>query len=273
MLYIYRSKASEGARDLAEAMPINCRKLSDLGKAHFGTGVRAGDTIICWGEGLNPIEGVKILNGTPMQNKLLDAIALKKAGVPTIVTSQSKPSVTAIIDQFTLDAAKLTRSEAREVAKKIEAWLLTPEVKPSVWLPRKFNHVGGADLLNPPTTVDYWSQKEEFESEFRIHCFLGKSIRAGQKVPREGVAHPHPWVRSLDGGWRIMYEEFKSKKEMRAIATSAVEALKLDFAAVDIGMKKDGSLLVLEANRAPGLEGGTINAYVGAITEWIGGKA
>ena len=33
--------------------------------------------------------------------------------------------------------------------------------------------------------------------------------------------------------------------------------------------RADGSLLVLEVNRAPGLEGGTIDAYTDAIRQWI----
>jgi hypothetical protein len=41
---------------------------------------------------------------------------------------------------------------------------------------------------------------------------------------------------------------------------------------VDIGVRADGSLLVLEVNRAPGLEGGTITRYADAIRKWQNGE-
>ena len=92
MVYIYRRAASESARELAEAIPINCRKLNDLGKAHYGTGVRAGDVVVCWGEHLAPINGVRILNGGPIRYKYDDAVRLREAGVATVEVSRTRPA-------------------------------------------------------------------------------------------------------------------------------------------------------------------------------------
>jgi glutathione synthase/RimK-type ligase-like ATP-grasp enzyme len=55
----------------------------------------------------------------------------------------------------------------------------------------------------------------------------------------------------------------------RNLAKKAVESLGLTFGAVDIGRKADNSLIVLEVNRAPGLEGNTINAYANAIVRYL----
>lgn len=152
---------------------------------------------------------------------------------------------------------------------------------PGTWLPRMNNHVGGNDLLQPPDRIDYWSKKENIVREFRIHSFNKKSIRAGVKDLREGFTLPtnpaarigngvaHPWIRSWDGGWRIKYDGVTSKQRHRDLAHAAVEALGLQFGAVDIGELDNGSLIVLEVNRAPGLEGGTIDAYANAINNWI----
>lgn len=227
---IYRRAPSDSANFLAQALKGARVRLFDGEKfwrrhPKFPIRIKEGDVVICWGEELPTIEGVKIFNSVQLRDKLEDAVALQMAGVPTVEVSESK----------------------REG-----------------WLPRRANHIGGHDLLHPPSNPDYWVKRENLVEEYRIHCFQGKSIRAGKKVHREGHT-AHDWVRSLDGGWRIMYDGFKSKKDMRALAGAACQALGLDFAAVDIGKKKDGGLIVLEANRAPGLEGNTITAYAAAI--------
>lgn len=148
------------------------------------------------------------------------------------------------------------------------------------WVGRMNDHTGGIDLLTPPRQPDFWVKKETFVNEYRVHSFNGRSIRAGRKVVREGFALPDqrqygqvtrnasPWVRSYDGGWMISYDGFESTNALRTIAAQAVAALGLTFGAVDIGEKADGSLVVLEVNRAPGLEGGTVNAYAHAIRNW-----
>lgn len=142
------------------------------------------------------------------------------------------------------------------------------------WIGRRFHHVGGKDLLglnkNP---AQYYVRKEDIVEEYRVHCFLGKSIRAGKKVERPEIPanRRHAWVRSWDGGWKMDYNGFKSNKAMRALAANAVAALNLDFGAVDIGKTRGGKLIVLEVNRAPGIEGNTVVAYKEAIQRWMEG--
>ncbi len=119
-------------------------------------------------------------------------------------------------------------------------------------------------MLNPPDNPDYWVKVEKFVDEFRVHSFLGKSLRAGPKRVIPGRVDPHPWIKSEDGGWAITYTGVTP--DVRELAHKAVNALNLDFGAVDIGKREDGSLVVLEVNRAPGLdEGGCAAAYAAAI--------
>lgn len=142
------------------------------------------------------------------------------------------------------------------------------------WLGRRFHHVGGKDLLGlnrqPP---QYFALKEDIVEEFRIHSFKGKSIRAGKKVIREDVPanRRHAWIRSWDGGWRMAYEGVRGNPELRNLAHAAVTALGLDFGAVDIGKRRNGTFFVLEVNRAPGIEAGTVTKYKEAIQEWMQG--
>lgn len=272
MVYVYRERPSDSARDLSEAMEINCRRLNDLNRAHFGQGVRAGDRVICWGQSMTPREGVQVLNGTPILNKFEDAVRLKAAGVATIEVARTQPPAINPIDHYEIQGGRLTRDQLRAAVDAAQRFLATPPPLPIEWLGRRFHHVGGNDLLVPTRNPDYYAQKETITNEYRIHMFLGKSIRAGQKVARGPEFRQHPWIRSLDGGWKIDYNGFTSTRAMRDLCTRACQALSLDFAAIDLAQKADGTLMVLEANRAPGLEGGTIEAYVGAITRWTRGE-
>jgi hypothetical protein len=275
---------------------------------------RRGDVIVCWGESLGNIDGVRILNGTAITNKYNDALRLREQRVPTIEVSQTMPRPTPP-SAAALAGAPDTWEEVVEAARdfielpfsreriyqdgvgqlsdlliQLRAQLAAPPPAPQVqgeWLPRLYNHVGGNDLLNRPGTPQYFSKKETLVREYRVHSFDGRSIRAGVKAPREGFTeagapvardvHPagrlqlHPWVRSWDGGWRILYDGVTARQAQRDIAHAAVRALGLTFGAVDIGEKADGSLIVLEVNRAPGLDGGTIDNYARAIQQWIGG--
>lgn len=140
------------------------------------------------------------------------------------------------------------------------------------WLGRLNSHIAGNDLLNPPARPDFYVKKETLVAEYRVHSFRGVSIRAGKKIPVEGGS-THPWVRSSVGGWKISYDGRSVKQRHRDIAHEAVKALGLDFGAVDLAEKSDGSLIVLEVNRAPGLDGGTITQYVKHIKRWDAGLA
>ena len=301
MVYLYRRRGSDGAREIADALTVNARRIQDLSRAHFGNGVRGGDVVICWGDHFPPVNGVRTLNNVTINSKYSDALKLKEKGVATIEVSQTKPAprqVAAPVDPLI--------ALAEEAEEKFEAFLggrvvrgpvlrdslneiqgligrlvqanHNPPPAPRVeavqgeWVGRTNNHIGGTDLLNPVGQPDFYAKKEELKEEYRIHIFNGKSIRAGVKVKREGFANPHAWVRSFDGGWKIKYDEFKSKKKMREIAAKAVEALGLNFGAVDVGKKADGTYIVLEVNRAPGAENNTAVAYAKAIEGWLRGE-
>lgn len=287
-VYVFRSEPSTGARELAEALEaVRYRGL----RMPIERKVRRGDVVVCWGEAMPQVAGVKVLNGAPLQNKYRDAEVLTAAGVPTINVSRVRPTPTPITDpaqalwQRVRDLAEefgdtpfartdVYRQGADQLHAQIQGFtraLAIPRPVAQVsgeWVGRMNNHVGGNDLLTPPTTPDFFVKKETVTQEFRIHSFKGKSIRAGVKGPREGVTQ-HAWVRSWDGGWKISYDGVTARQAQRDLAHRAVAALGLDFGAVDIGQKADGSLFVLEVNRAPGVENGTVESYARAIEGWL----
>lgn len=79
--------------------------------------------------------------------------------------------------------------------------------------------------------------------EFRVHVMNGESIKISEKL---GGGNYH------QGGTFQYPSDFEDLKKVRNVAKEAVEALDLDFAAVDI-LWKDGEVYVLECNTAPRL--------------------
>jgi hypothetical protein len=311
MIFVYRPQSSVSARSLTNAVEgTRWRSARPAG----GRMPVAGDIVVSWGGGPVPNlpAGVQVLNGVPLGNKLTDATTLQTAGVATVEVSRQRPAPPVAVP--TADPAIAAWQRAQDLAGEfveIETYSRTPVLLRGIgelaislnnlstaltrpapvavpaqvsgeWLPRMFNHVGGNDLLTPPTTPDYFSRKLNLTDEYRVHSFDGKSIRAGRKVLRDGFQLPtagralpvgvqpaSPWIRSFDGGWRINYDGFESSRAMRDLAAAAVTALGLNFGAVDLGLTSDNRLVVLEVNRAAGLEGNTIEAYATAITRWV----
>lgn len=257
--YVYCPRRSNGALELVQALPA--KRLRKFDGMTFRDGGRKinlaeGDIVVCWGSSVPEMDGVRVLNSMPAPlNKEKEVRLLNQKGIAT-------PSIYTASDARTL----------REAGHKV--------------LGRSAHHEGGHDLLFPTNRPDYFMLKENFKAEYRIHSFDGRSIRAGVKIARDGFSTVenerewradanlvHPWVRSYDGGWRIKYDGFQSTQRLRALAHKAVAALELKFGAVDIGETVDGDLKVLEVNRAPGIEGTSVTAYVRAINRWIEGGA
>lgn len=315
--FVFRPQPSTGAKQLAKALGGRRLRATEGGRvfrrnprtgANIPVILTAADVVICWGSALQTPVGGRVLNGAPLRSKFEDAVLLRRAGVPTVEVSCTRPQAGApqpvvdpatthfervkdLADQF----SNLTFARGTVMERGIQELLQetttllgairtpAPAPRPAApvgeWVPRLNNHSGGLDLLNPPATPNYWVKKEALVREFRVHSFNGLSIRAGVKAPREGFSEDgaggtqrcHAWVRSWDGGWRILYDGVSAKQAQRDLAAQAVAALGLQFGAVDIGQRADGSLIVLEVNRAPGIEAGTIECYTRAITRWADG--
>lgn len=231
MIYVYRPVRSTGAKLLAEA----------LGGTRVMRLPKKDDTnkVVCWGAFAPELGYCKTLNNKPILSKFNELEKIREGGVETIWATRVAPGPN---------------------------W--------DQWLPRSSAHHEGNDLLAPGTFApSYWVRREEIKEEFRIHVWKeGEdyvSIRVGVKRPRAGVEQ-HPWIRSWQAGWYLNYGEGPKlvKQKHRDAAKGAVQALGLDFGAVDLGVRPDGSLVVFEVNRAPGLEGKTLVKYVEKISGW-----
>jgi len=108
------------------------------------------------------------------------------------------------------------------------------------------------------------------QDEYRYHVFNGSVIDVQQKKKRRDVDNEEVdyQVRNASSGWVYCRDAITPPHSLGAVAIRAVEALGLDFGAVDIIWNNHrGQGYVLEVNTAPGLEGSTLTTYVEAIRE------
>lgn len=104
--------------------------------------------------------------------------------------------------------------------------------------------------------------------EYRFHVFNGEVIDVQQKKRKADAANVNSQIRNLANGWIYARNEIAlaDEEEANRIAVGAVEALGLDFGAVDLIYNKHyNKYYVLEVNTAPGLTGTTLDNYVKAI--------
>jgi carbamoylphosphate synthase large subunit len=102
----------------------------------------------------------------------------------------------------------------------------------------------------------------EGDREYRVHIFKGKSIRVSEKS-----------FFNDDRGKRdyVTVRPQHNIKHVRKAAKKAVEALGLDFGAVDI-LANDDECWVLEVNAAPGLGGSMPRLYAETFLAWHRGE-
>lgn len=257
---VYCDRASTGARDLAVALRaagVETVRAANMFRA------RRTDLIVAWGAALamEVLPGFRVLNHSPLKDKLAELMALQAAGVRV-------PEFRPELDVPETCACPCGQALHQRVM-----------VVPGVWLGRKRVHQSASDLRRPGTfTPEFYVKKLDVIEEFRVHVFKGKSIRTGKKM-----AHPdaHPWIRSGESGWWIDYGKawrgavsVVNMASLRDAAKAAVAALGLDFGAVDVGRTIDGHIVVFEVNTAPSLSTpNTAAAYAKAIKEYINALA
>lgn len=145
---------------------------------------------------------------------------------------------------------------------------------PGTWWGRKRHHTQGRDICMLPARPRGWKRSEFWvrpvtaEREFRVHIFAGKSIARAEKVPANSLdpTQPPPTCtlrRSRRFGWRLRHG-CEMPVGVREAARKAVAACGYDFGAVDV-LWTGATPVVLEVNRAPGLDNATASAYIAAL--------
>lgn len=121
--------------------------------------------------------------------------------------------------------------------------------------------------------VQLYTRGIRIRREYRVHVFDGKVIDYVQKR-RKFDADPNEvseYIRNHTHGWVFCRSGFDRIEEVERQAIAAVEALGLNFGAVDIIQEKiTGNVYVLEVNTAAGFSGpesSTLQAYINTFKE------
>lgn len=146
-------------------------------------------------------------------------------------------------------------------------------------LGRRLHHVGGTDIVPilardrewdvKSRRCDFFTQYIPTEREFRVWTFRRNCKGVYEKVLR----HPEQFTRvggNYDNGFRFDFAH-NAPEALKQLAGLAVQALELDFGAVDIIQGVDGNFYVLEVNTAPGAEGPRqgIAGVADSIARWV----
>lgn len=129
-----------------------------------------------------------------------------------------------------------------------------------------------AELPENTLFVKYVKKKHEF----RIHVGSGTVIDRQQKKKRNEVdLEDINWrIRSHANGFVFARNDIKVPKQVEEQALLAMEAVGLDFGAVDVIYNEHHKkAYVLEINTAPGVEGSTLLAYRDYFCERLGIKS
>lgn len=247
-IYAYNT-GSKGARLLAEA--LGCKVLRKSGSAYVP---RVGHTVINWGKGrihhpartLNHPERV----GNAI-NKRSALNIMSAAGVSVPPATVGKGQV-----QQWLDAGH--KVFARTILDGHEGVGIVV-IKP------------GDTIPNAPLYTKYIPK----DREYRVHVMGGAIIDTVRKVLSSNApANASKLIRNTANGYVFARREGPAStpivvpQGVHTEARKAVEALGLDFGAVDvIWSRSTNKAYVLEVNTAPGIEGTTVQIYANKFRE------
>lgn len=113
--------------------------------------------------------------------------------------------------------------------------------------------------------------------EYRVHIAFDKVIHIQQKrkltteqLEERGIIERNSLIRNLDNGY--IYSNNLDANEtilskLNTVSLDAITSIGLNFGAVDLIVKENGLVYVLEVNSAPGIEGTTLSKYVEAFQQ------
>lgn len=253
-LFLYAPSPSPTVRELMSGLEAKRLRLWDgLNFRNRGQVVEVPDqsVIVNWGGRLPNIDGCRIINGgSKIKDKWDMWYAFATIGVncPTCVFNHQRFS-----DHTT-------------------------------WIPRRRHYANASDFLNPPVVGSFYTRQFSFTHEYRVHLFNGRCLKAGVKTLREGYRMTftdqewrdrratenvaHPWWKSFVTGWTVDYSDFTPDINLRKRAKSALEALKLTFGAVDVGLDESGHYYVLDVNTAPSIDSKLMERYIKAFQKY-----
>lgn len=125
------------------------------------------------------------------------------------------------------------------------------------------------EIVPAPLYVEYIPKQDEY----RVHVVGGAVVAVQRKARRVDVENPNWQIRNHANGFNFVREGVVAPDDCVVQSIAAVDALGLDFGAVDVVWNERRQMAyVLEVNTAPGLEGTTVADYANAFRNLIGGN-
>lgn len=207
---------------------------------------RAGDLVVNWGSTECPsFAPARMLNNpdsvSRAVNKTTCLSILRTAQVPTVEWTQER----SVAERWLRNSTVFVRQQTS--ASRGRGILVRTN----------------SDGLGPLPEARLYTRHFNGRYEYRVHVVRGEVIDVQQKKRRRGAARN--LVRSYANGYVYCRGGVEAPESVKQASLDAVRALGLDFGAVDILCKQDGTCAVLEVNTAPGIEGTTVEKYAEAI--------
>jgi len=147
-------------------------------------------------------------------------------------------------------------------------------------LGRATQHAQGSDInlilqerdLNL-TDNDFFVDYVPTQMEYRVQVFDGEIVKVHEKRLETEAANEGdytPYIRNHQKRWVFVNERGSTPDAVRAHAIDAVDALDLDFGAVDVIHAETGEVYVLEVNTAPTLDENNLRRYGESIKDALG---
>ena len=245
-LYPYKS-GSQSAKDLALGLGI--KRIKNKNSKFRGT---ANKTVINWGSSTPTVDfGKAIIINKPSAvalaaNKLktFQCLIENNVEVPPFCEDKAWAELTLVAGNKVFCRTKLSGHSGEGIVV--------------------------AETVNELVDAPLYTKWVRIGQEYRVHVFRGEVLDVQRKARKHDVPDEDVnWkVRNLAGGFIFARADVNPPEDVLKQAVDAVEALGLDFGAVDIITgKRDNIAYVLEVNTACGLMGTTLEKYIEAFGE------
>ena len=145
-------------------------------------------------------------------------------------------------------------------------------------------HVAGGEVIYAVKKVPRDNLKEAFVAHYSdyVKASAGKAVNAAlkldaatmdfvlNKLAGKMAATTDMIIRSNTRGWKFSSVQLANlPAELKEMAKKCVKTLGLDFGAVDCCIDDNGKAFIIECNSGPGLEGSSMDAWVGVIEKMV----
>lgn len=150
-----------------------------------------------------------------------------------------------------------------------------PSSDDGLWFGRKRRGFGGRDIrfFEAPSYAEgaeWFSRFIPNNREYRFHVVGGEVVRTQRKYPDRPEQDRHGGkIKNHANGYVFKAPQSKLRSSRLETAVAAVEALGLDFGAVDAVIDPREVMYVLEVNTAPACSPLTAQAYINALRRYL----